>query len=59
MENWRKVWYVTVALMLAETVFYLFFGSGQEQHWNKTFEDWINTESPVKESEEKSNKNTA
>ena len=56
MENWRKVWYVTVALMLCETVFYLFFGSGQEQPWNKTFEEQTNPESPVEERKEKSNK---
>ena len=37
--NWRKVWYVTFALMFTETLFYLGFASGEEQPWNKTFED--------------------
>ena len=39
MGNWRKVWYVTVALMLVETTFYLFFGSGKEEPWNKLYEN--------------------
>ena len=37
--NWRKVWYVTFALMFAETLFYLGFASGEEQPWNKAYED--------------------
>ena len=34
-KNWQKVWYVTIAVLLAETTFYLIFASGEEQSWNK------------------------
>jgi hypothetical protein len=39
MKNWRKVWYVTFAILAAETLFYLLFASGEEQAWNKAYED--------------------
>ena len=29
------MWYVTIAVLLAETTFYLIFASGEEQSWNK------------------------
>ena len=45
MDNWKKVWYVTAALMLVETTFYLVFASGEEQPWNKAFENQENIES--------------
>jgi hypothetical protein len=45
MANWKKVWYVTAALMLVETTFYLVFGSGEEQPWNKAYENKENIES--------------
>ena len=35
--NWRKVWYVTIAVLFAETTFYLIFASGEEQSWNKKY----------------------
>ena len=39
MANWRKVWYVTIGIMFFETIFYVIFGSGQEQPWNKIYEN--------------------
>ena len=49
MANWRKVWYVTFGLMLFETIFYVIFGSGQEQPWNKMYENQDSEELVEKE----------
>ena len=35
LAQWRIAFLITAGLMLFETVFYLFFGSGEEQPWNR------------------------
>ena len=37
-NNWQKVWYVTIGILLAETTFYLIFASGEEQAWNTKYD---------------------
>ncbi|GAB0094293.1 major facilitator superfamily transporter 3 [Sergentomyia squamirostris] len=35
---WRIIFYVTIVLYVIEIIFYLLFGSGEEQPWNKGIE---------------------
>ena len=44
------MWYVTIAVLLAETTFYLIFASGEEQSWNKKVivEKWYKSKCGVR-----------
>jgi hypothetical protein len=33
-SSWRSVWIISVAIVVAEAVFYIFFASGEVQPWN-------------------------
>lgn len=41
--QWRKVFYISAGLYIADAIFYLVFASGKEQEWNKVTETSKNT----------------
>jgi len=43
---WRPVWIISVCIVVAEALFYLFFASGEVQPWN-------NVQEPEQEKEKK------
>lgn len=44
---WSIIFFVTVGLYLIEILVYSFFGSGEEQGWNKAAEDKLQEEQPL------------
>ena len=40
LAQWRIAFLISAGIMLFESVFYLFFGSGEEQPWNQGGESW-------------------
>ena len=52
MANWRNVWYVAIAIYLFDAVFFVIFGSGEEQYWSTIYVD-DNSKSDTSKQEDK------
>merc|ERR1719400_1079098 len=37
LASWRNVWYVAIAIYLFDAIFFVVFGSGDEQYWNTIY----------------------